>query len=484
MRHAGWLPAVALAMAAGCAQAPPEQQILNDAATALGGADRIQAATALRVEGDGVHYNLGQDMTPGASGQTFTVTDLRRGYDLTAARMRTEQTRTPNFAFFQGPQPQRQVLGVDGDVGYNVLPNGNTVRVAAPVAHERLIEYFHHPLTLLRAALAPGATMENSRNEGDTRVVDVTTADGYLFELAIGPAGDPVRISSRGAHPNLGDVVHSTSFADYEAVNGLRLPSRVEVRVDDFTTAQLRFASQAPGGEAGDLVASDDVRSSPLPAQLQPNVVAEVVGPGLWLLAGQSHHSALAEFEDHLVLIEAPQSEARTLAAIAAARELRPEKPLTKVVPTHHHFDHTAGIRAAIAEGLTVVTHAGNRAFFEEMARRPHTIVPDTLARMPRALTIEEFGDELVLEDKAMSMTIYHIAGNPHSDTMVMAYFPRHRVVVQVDAYSPQAQAHPFAANLLDEIRRRNLRVDRIVPLHGTIVPFAELERAVGGGSE
>ena len=42
------------------------------------------------------------------------------------------------------------------------------------------------------------------------------------------------------------------------------------------------------------------------------------LGKGLWLLAGQSHHSVLIEFEDHLMLIEAPQSEARTQAVIEA----------------------------------------------------------------------------------------------------------------------------------------------------------------------
>ncbi len=205
-----------------------------------------------------------------------------------------------------------------------------------------------------------------------------------------------------------------------------------------------------------------------------------MIAPGIWLLAGQSHHSVLVEFSDHLVLIEAPQSEARTLGAIAKARELRPGKPLTTLVTTHHHFDHTAGVRAAIAEGLTVVTHAGNSGFFEEMAKRAHTITPDTLAKSSRAATVESLEEERVFKDGAMEMVLYHVAGNPHSDTMLMAYFPRERVIVEVDAFSPGGNVNPYAANLLENITKRKLQVDRIVPLHGTVAPFSELVKAAG----
>ena len=105
-----------------------------------------------------------------------------------------------------------------------------------------------------------------------------------------------------------------------------------------------------------------DAASAPVPPPPAPPTVAvEELGRGIWLLAGGSHHSVLVEFNDHLKLIEAPQTDDRVLAVIAKARELRPNKPLTHVINTHHHFDHSGGIRAAISKGLTVITHGGQR---------------------------------------------------------------------------------------------------------------------------
>ena len=74
-----------------------------------------------------------------------------------------------------------------------------------------------------------------------------------------------------------------------------------------------------------------------------------------------------------------------------------------------------------------------------------------------------------------MTVQLFHIAGNPHGDTMLMAYFPKERILVEADAFSPGAAVQPYAANLLENIKKHNLRVDRIVPLHGTIAPFSEL---------
>jgi glyoxylase-like metal-dependent hydrolase (beta-lactamase superfamily II) len=176
-------------------------------------------------------------------------------------------------------------------------------------------------------------------------------------------------------------------------------------------------------------------------------------------------------------LIEAPQHDIRTLAVIAKARSLRPDKRLTQVVTTHHHFDHSGGVRAAVSEGLAVVTHKGNAAFFQTVVSRAHAIAPDALARNAKPLTLVAVDDQLEMTDATRTMILYPLAGNGHSDTMLMAYLPKERLLVEADLFSPGSATQPYAANLVDAIKSRHLKVDRIVPLHGAVARFDELAR-------
>jgi glyoxylase-like metal-dependent hydrolase (beta-lactamase superfamily II) len=475
--------AVVVGLFVSCSPGTPEQQFVADAMQQLGGRNRVEAVKTLTIEGEGVNYNLGQDMRPEAATQQFAVTGYRRQIDIANGRQRVEQTRTPKFAYFQGPQAQTQVQGLDGAIAFNVNAKGGAARIAPLAETDRLTDLYHHPLKLLRSTMDPETTVANVRQTGSARQADITTAAGPVVTLTVDAAGSPVSASSKAHHPNLGDVVITTTYGGYEDVSGLRLPSQFTTRVDDFTTSEIRATRQTVDAEVGDLAAPAAV-AGPRPSPPPLNVTAESVGKGVWLLGGGSHHSALIEFADHLMLIDAPQSEPRTLAVIAKAKETVPNKPLQQLVTTHHHFDHTAGIRAAIAEGMDVITQAGNREWVERMAARPFTMQPDTLSKQPTRLVVETVDDQREIRDQMQTVQLFHVAGNPHSDTMLMAYVPRDRILIEVDAFGAGSAVNPYAANLLENIQKRKLRVDRIVPLHGPIVKMAELEKVVASLKE
>jgi hypothetical protein len=311
--------------------------------------------------------------------------------------------------------------------------------------------------------------------------IDVTTASGDLLTLDIDRnTRMPLRISSMGYNDNLGDVVLETSFADYEVVSGVKLPKRIATKIDKYPQFELQIVRNTVDGDTGELSAPGEVKSMSVPPAAAVTVTAEPVAKGIWWLAGSGNHrSVLFEFDDHLVLFEAPLNEVRTKAVIDTARTLRPEKPLTHVIVSHHHFDHSGGLRMAVAEGLTVITYSGNVEFFKELVARKHSIVQDALAKNPKPLRIEPVEDELTLKDNSMEVRLYHVKNNPREGTNLIAYVPRDRILVQADLYDSGWQQHPWGDNLSFNMALRKLQVDKDVPVHGVIQSYADVLKTI-----
>jgi hypothetical protein len=226
----------------------------------------------------------------------------------------------------------------------------------------------------------------------------------------------------------------------------------------------------------------EDVQRAAPPPQAQVVVTVEPVAQGVWWLAGSGNHrSVVFEFDDHLVLYEAPLNEARTKAVIDTARTLSP-KPLTTAIVSHHHFDHSGGLRIAVAERLTIVTHRANEALFRSLLARPHTIVPDALHKSPTEATFRFVDDQLTLTDGSIEVQLYHLLDNPREGTNLFAYVPHARLLVQADLYDAGWQQHPWGANVLSNLERRQLRIERSVPVHGIMEPFTQMVNTIRAG--
>ncbi|MGH7468674.1 MAG: MBL fold metallo-hydrolase [Longimicrobiales bacterium] len=458
------------------------QQLIDAAALALGGPEGIRSARTMVLEGTGENFNLGQNLRPDAPLPRYEVTAFRRAVDFGAGRWRQEQTRVPRFVTGNAA-PQVQVTALDGNVAFNVAPTGAGARANAEVAAARQRELWQHPLAVLQLAQRPDVTLSQPRTSGRETLVDVRGPDGLNFTLAVTTGSNlPARVFYPTSHANLGDAEAAVEFGDYRASGGLRLPHRIITRLDRYITSDIRLRSVQVNGETGDLAAPADVRAAAPPATPAINVQVEDLAPGVWRLAGQSHHSVVVELDDQLLLIEAPQNEARTLAVIQRARELRPGKPLNQVVVTHHHFDHSGGIRAAAAEGLTIVTHEGNVEFVRTMLARSHTLAPDALARRPVPTPrIRGIAGNESIQNKVHLM---FVSGNQHSQTMLIVFLPEHGILVQADMFTPPPAnpppglTFPFMKAVLDHVRKHNMQVSRVAGIHGAVVPWSDFERA------
>jgi hypothetical protein len=70
---------------------------------------------------------------------------------------------------------------------------------------------------------------------------------------------------------------------------------------------------------------------------------------------------------------------------------------------------------------------------------------------------------------------------------MLMVYLPKEKLLIEADAYTPPAPnaaplspPSPFNVSLAENVKSQGLAVDQILPLHGRIVPVAELYKAAG----
>jgi glyoxylase-like metal-dependent hydrolase (beta-lactamase superfamily II) len=450
---------------------------IDSAAQALGGKDRILAIQTLTIEGSGIAPNVGQNPFPEGPLPTWWIPEFKRSIDLAHRRARTEQHRIGMFPFAL-PTDNRQNQNLDGYLAFNINAEGRAQRAPDAAVADRRIEMLATPVTIVRAALDPKAKLNAVRGK-----IDIITAQGDKLTLALDGASHlPASVSWMTSSENLGDVVNTTSFEDYETVSGIQLPKRYVTKIDfrNWTIGDFSVSKNTVDGDVGDLAAPAVVKNAAAPAPPLISVDVQQVAKGVWWLAGSGNaFSILFEFDDHLTLFEAPTSEARTKAVIEKARATVPNKPLTEVIVTHHHFDHTGGLRTAVAEGLTVISHQGNEGILREMTSRKATLKPDLLAKSGKTLKFRGMDDTLVLKDKSpqanpMEVDLFRLHDNTHAPYLIAAYLPRENLLVEGDLIDMGWVQHPWAENYRQNLAMRHIHFAKDIPVHGRIATFDE----------
>ena len=431
--------------------------------------------TSIQFSGSGTNYAFGQAYTPGGAWPRFEVKTYTAAVDYKTPAMRLEMLRAQGEHPPKGggAQPfatdQRTIQVVSGQNAWS--EGGAQPAPNRGAESERLRQIWLTPHGVVKAAVASGAQADgntiNFKAEG--RDVKATLNDQNLVE----------RVEYLMTNSVVGDVPVEVTYSDYAKFGDIQFPRHIVEKQDGFPTLDITITDVQPNA-AVSLPVPANVASAPA-APATPMVTIEKVGDGLWSLNGAGTRSLAVEFADHIVMLEGPTSDARSKAANDLVRRTVPNKPITYVVNTHAHYDHAGGLREYVAEGITVITHESNKAFFEQAWARPRT-VEDTAPTSNKPM-IETVADKKVLSDRTRTVELYFMNGHQHHSGQLIAYLPKERILMYGDGYNPPAgdeirtpeRGPDYAAQLVDKVNEFKLKPERIAPVHGRVVPYKNL---------
>jgi len=475
-------PAGAIALTAALVLLSPLAGYAQDGRAALENVAKAMGAASVKsiqYSGSGVNFQVGQNFSPDTPWPRFIVKSYTRAVNYENASIRDELVRTQgeNPPRGGGGQPvageQRQIFVASGDFAWNVV--GEAANPTPVALVDRQLQLWTTPHGVVKAAMANNATVQG-------RTISFTAPGRFKVQVTIDAQNLVEKIDAVAPNAVLGDVAVEIRYSDYKDFAGVKFPTKIRQTIGAYPALDLTVSDVQPN-VAVDIPVPDPIRQTPAP---YARVTSQMAADGVWYLTGGTHHSVVIEMKDHLIVVESPINDDRAAAVLGEVKKLS-SKPIKYVVATHHHFDHSGGLRAVAAEGVTVIAHYANKAFLEKALAAPATVSPDRLAKSGKKGTVEGTGVRRTLTDGTRTVDIHHITDNVHHAGIIMVHLPKEKLLVEADVYTPPAANAPPAAtvnptwvSLADNIKRLNLTVDNILPLHGRMVPIADLHKGIG----
>ena len=476
----------------------------------MGGWSALEQVKSQEIQSSGTDWEPLQAIEPTAEPRQINSFNQVLQVDFANKRMRLtfDASRT-----YPTPAPVQFVEVISDNAGMLVDSNE---RLHPSRLATRLRDYDRLPTRLLFTARdATDLTRAEDRVvEGVTVQVLKYTDGGTPAEIQIDTrAKIPVRVVYMEDDPVYGDTPNELVFSDWREYGGVRLPETQITLLDGKKVREEHVRSLILNPPLGETLFEipESVRAQPEDGQRivsqwvlrrvamgvayqdfgrEQKVELVPVTNGVFHIRGGSHHSMVIEMRDHLIVVEAPLFDERSLAVIRTLEERFPNKPIKNLIVTHFHFDHTGGVRAYVAKGATILAHDSILEFLNEMIQRPHTLRPDSLARERLTSTITpsigRISPVQVLTDGQRRVEVRDIP-NDHATGMSVAYLPRERIVFVADLYSPPGPTpNPSvifergrAQAFYDALKASRLSVETIVGGHGGVGTLRELEEAL-----
>ena len=509
-----------------------------DARKALEASSKAMGATNLKTiqySADGWFSQIGQTYGLAEDWPHYEVTGYTRAIDYDAKWSREDYTgRQGKYPLLgRTPMPEHQVTSIlSGNYAWDMkgdapVPLTRMYLDGVPYSDLRQLEIVLTPHGFLKAALAAsdgtaitlpivGPSDFGLSHLGRKVTIVSFTMGKYKVNGTINDQNLVELVDTWYPNPVYGDMDYEMRYTKYKDYGGVMFPGLIHVHQGD---PRLNPAHNYYELNVTDVKANVPVATMPVPDAVRTATAAPVkvesqkLADGVWLLGGGTYNSVLVEYNDFVAVVEAPQNEARSLAVIAEANRLVPNKQIRYLVNTHHHMDHAGGLRTYLSQGTTIITHESNKQYYLDILfyPAPRELQPDRLAIFSpmymisrRPAPIDTVGGDTrgegkyTVTDGVRMMEIFHVQdlsydlddpsysqGN-HSADMLMAYLPKEKILINADLYSPpEPGAQPPAPTaamrtLYQNMLKLKLDVAQHVPIHGHVGTNDEFVKIVG----
>ena len=175
-------------------------------------------------------------------------------------------------------------------------------------------------------------------------------------------------------------------------------------------------------------------------------------------------YTLIVEQENGVVVIEPGMNDLKGEEVAKWIYANIPNKPITHIIPTHHHNDHGAGIRPYIAEGADLVVHESAVDFYQAQINRPKSsVVIDALDRLDdrnnEVITGVSPDEPYVIDDPERPVIVYPVL-NGHTEDMTVALIGNVNMLYAGDLY---------VSGVARDKRSGTKRGPNVVPYHSAI---------------
>jgi len=497
--------------------------LVRQAVAAEGGADALRGLNGLSAKGDAKFWEPGQSLVAGGEPRFLGTATFEVNWDLAKGMSRTTWDRDQQY-----PPPAVKLNYTEivlPTLGFVASSTGNQpmsgIRVAA---HLRELERAS-PRLLLKAMDNPGnVRVMPAQPLGNRSLPAVSYNDaGTTFVILFDPATHlPAAIRTRDDDNISGDSNYDLVLDGWAAAGSARVAKSLSYRINGIEVAKLDYttltANPAIAADAFDVPAAVRAGAKPPATANVPyqwvlrrlfltrltdsdDIIYPTGGklslvelaPNVQHVQGGTANNLIVAMKDFLVIFDAPYGELQSRWTIDAAKAKYPGKPIRYLVLTHHHMDHTGGMRTYVAEGATIVVPSQSKDYFEKISKAPHTVVPDDLQKKPRIPVIYGVFENMTIRDETAEIRLYNLASqgdgvprlsNPHVEGMLIGHVIGAKLIYVTDLISPRGAPIPRAAETIavgNTLREFDV-VDTDLTFaggHGTTIKQAELAAAL-----